>query len=165
MEYIIPAIRSYLSVLAYSEGTSTSPITKNDGYDIIVSGADGKHSFADYSQHPFASGRTAIEVVAPGERFPKGLYSTASGRYQIILPTWKTLAAKLDLLDFSPDSQDDACVELLRQHGAIGAILAGNIQIAIESCSHIWASLPGSTAGQGGKSMEDLLNKYQSFSA
>lgn len=166
MATISPAVTAYLSLLAFSEGTSTSPITQNNGYDIIVSGVDGKHSFTDYSEHPFASGRSAIEVVAPGEKFPNGLYSTASGRYQFILGTWKGLAHKLGLTDFSPSSQDAACVEYLRQHGVVGTILAGNIEQAIETCGQPWgwASMPGSTAGQGGKSMEVLLNKYQSFS-
>ena len=149
-----PQLATFLSLIGYSEGAT---------YTTIVSGVDGHHSFTDFSAHPFAGGRPAIEVVAPGTRFPKGLYSTASGRYQFILPTWKDLAFKLTLPDFTPASQDAACVELLRQHGVTGMILAGNIQEAIQICGESWgwASMPGSTAGQGGKTMGDLLEKYQ----
>jgi muramidase (phage lysozyme) len=157
-----PAFVAFLSLIAYSEGTSTSPITQNQGYDIIVSGVNGSNRFSDYSAHPFASGRPPIEVVAPGPRFPEGLYSTASGRYQIILPTWKELAAQLKLPDFTPASQDAACIELLRQKGAAGCILANNIQQAIENCSGIWASFPDNQYDQpGGKTMGQLLDKYE----
>jgi muramidase (phage lysozyme) len=162
---ISPALQAFLGLVGFSEGTSNSPITRNHGYDIIVSGVDGPNSFTDYSAHPFASGRPAIEVVAPGERFPDGLYSTASGRYQIILPTWEELATKLNLSDFSPASQDAACVQLLAQHGAVNKVIAGDIQGAITACSGTWASFPGSTAGQGGKTMGTLLDKYSELSA
>ena len=153
-----PALAAFLSLISYSEGAD---------YNTIVTGIDGPHTFTDFSAHPFASGRPAIEVVAPGARFPKGLYSTASGRYQFILPTWKGLAARLNLTDFTPASQDAACIELLRQHGITGMVLAGNIQQAIEACggSWGWASMPTSQAGQGGKTMGDLLDQYAKLSA
>ena len=151
-----PALVAWLSLIGYAEGAD---------YSTIVSGVDGPHTFTDFSQHPFASGRPAIEVVAPGARFPNGLYSTASGRYQFILPTWRGLAAKLGLTDFSPASQDAACIDLLRQHGVTGMVLAGNIQEAIMACAPIWASFPGGPYGQGGKTVGDLLDKYQSFLA
>ena len=161
-----PSLAAFLGLIAWAEGTSTSPVTADqEGYNVIVSGVDGPHVLTDYSQHPFASGRPAIEVVAPGARFPHGLYSTASGRYQIILPTWKGLAAQLGLTDFTPISQDTACVELLRQRGAIDMILAGDIQGAIEACSKEWASFPNNPYGQGGKTMGDLLTKYQELVA
>ena len=41
--------RAFLDMLAYSEGTSTSPATKDRGYDVIVTGIDGKPEiFTDY---------------------------------------------------------------------------------------------------------------------
>ncbi|MGB4486807.1 MAG: lysozyme, partial [Pseudomonas veronii] len=33
---------AFLDMLAWSEGTSTSPATAMDGYDVIVTGADRK---------------------------------------------------------------------------------------------------------------------------
>ena len=156
-----PAIAAFLGLIAWSEGTSTSPVTADqEGYNVIVSGADGPNVFTDYSHHPFSGGRPPIEVVAPGARFPRGLYSTASGRYQIIWPTWRVLAVQLGLQDFTPISQDTGCAELHRQRGAIGPILAGDIQTAIENCGREWASFPTSMAGQGGRSMGELLAQY-----
>jgi muramidase (phage lysozyme) len=154
---ISPTLAQFLSLIAFSEGTSTG---LDNGYGVIVSGTDGPHTFTDYSQHPFASGRVAIQVVAPGTRFPDGLYSTASGRYQFILPTWRSLQARLNLPDFSPVSQDAACIELLRQKGAIDLILAGNIQGAIEACSSIWASFPNNEYAQGGHTLGNLLEVW-----
>lgn len=156
-----PVLQSYLDLISFAEGTNTG---LDNGYGVIVSGVDGPHSFTDYSDHPFAGGRPAIEVVAPGIRFPKGLYSTASGRYQLILPTWKALKGQLGLTDFTPYSQDAACIQLLVQHGATALILDGKIQEAIQVCSKEWASFPGSTAGQGGKTMGSLLTKWEELS-
>jgi muramidase (phage lysozyme) len=151
------ALKAFLDLIAHSEGTASG---LDSGYGVIVSGTDGAHSFTDYSAHPFANGRPPIEVVAPGARFPKGLYSTASGRYQIILPTWKSLALDLELRDFTPTSQDAAAIELVVRRGAVASILTGDIQDAIILCSNEWASLPGNSYGQGGHSMGTLLAKY-----
>ncbi len=150
-----PGVVALLDTLGFAEGTSTSPITEDRGYDVIVSGVDGKHRMENYDAHPFANGRPPIVVVAPGVRpnLPNGVKSTASGRYQFILATWKGLAEKLGLTDFSPLSQDRACIELLRQHGVIDLLTEGKVQDALVACggSWGWASMPGSTAGQGGK--------------
>jgi muramidase (phage lysozyme) len=153
------AIAAFLDLIAWSEGTSTSRITKNDGYDVIVSGVDGPHSFTDYSAHPFADGTPAI-VVRTG---PPVLRSSASGRYQIIISTWRSLATLLKLEDFTAASQDTAAVKLLAWRGALLEIEAGNIEAAISSCAETWASFPGNLYGQGGKMAEELLQKYTEF--
>ena len=70
-------IAAFLDMLAVSEGTANHPLTKNRGYDVIVTGLDGKPEiFTDYSDHPFAHGRPAKVFNRRGEK------STASGRYQ-----------------------------------------------------------------------------------
>jgi hypothetical protein len=43
------AVCQMLDLLAWSEGTSTSPVTKADGYDVIVTGVDGPEVFTDYA--------------------------------------------------------------------------------------------------------------------
>jgi len=158
---ISPALKSFLDLLAWSEGTSSSPVTQNDGYDVIVSGVDGKHTFTDFTDHPFANGRPPI-VVRPD---PDRLVSTASGRYQIILGTWSIYKGRLDLTDFSPASQDAVAAQIVAERGAAEKIAAGDIAAAITLCSNIWASLPGNNYGQGGKPMDELLEKYQELSA
>ena len=148
-----------LDLIAWSEGTSTNPLTKNDGYDVIVTGVDGPSVFTDYSDHPFASGRAPVLV-----RRDPPLESTASGRYQILLHWWIAYKQQLGLPDFSPASQDQVAIQQMKERGALVFLANGNVQAAIEACSNIWASLPGNNYGQpGGKTMVALLNQYQTF--
>lgn len=77
-------IAAFLDMLAVSEGTANHPLTKNRGYDVIVTGLDGKPEiFTDYSDHPFAHGRPAKVFNCRGEnpRPPVAISSfTCSGR-------------------------------------------------------------------------------------
>lgn len=149
---------SLLGAIAWSEGTSTSPITQNDGYDIIVSGVDGPHSFSDYSDHPFADGRPSIVV----RRVPL-LISSASGRYQLELHWWEAYRVMLNLPDFSPASQDAVAIQQIRERGGLEMLTAGDVAKAIGACSEIWASLPGAPYGQPVKTMDEVLAKYQNL--
>ncbi|WP_298214366.1 hypothetical protein [Acidocella sp.] len=54
----------------------------------------------------------------------------------------------LRLPDFSPQSQDWAALHLIRERGAMPAIDAGRLSVAIDLCAAIWASLPGNSYGQ-----------------
>lgn len=175
-----PYVPAFLDLLAWSEGTATSPATKNDGYDVIVTGIDGKPEiFTDYSHHPFdhwphpTSARRESKLIARADAEHCTIYSDAAGRYQIILPTWLSLEHVLGEMygkklgtDFSPLAQDIAAVELIRERKdsqgvtALSWLLAGRIAVAIHLCSAVWASLPGSTAGQGGKSLPSCLAKW-----
>ena len=149
-------VAAFLNLIAISEGTSTSLQTQNDGYDVIVSGIDGAHTFTDYSAHPFAAGREPI-VVRKG---PPPLDSTASGRYQITLPTWQYLTEVRQLTNFTPQSQDLAALALLGECHALSAIIVGHIADAIDRASTTWASFPGNSYGQGEHTLEWLLGKY-----
>lgn len=156
-----PKLKSFLDLIAWSEGTSTSRITKNDGYDVIVSGVDGPSIFTSYADHPFASGRPAVVV-----RKEPLLTSTAAGRYQILLHWWQQYKAMLHLPDFSPASQDAVAIQQIRERGGLAKIEAGDIQGAIAACSNIWASMPGNDYGQaGGHTMQALLDRFGTIQA
>lgn len=142
-------------MLGISEGTANSPITQDDGYDIIVTGIEGRERFDDYSDHPFADGRPAKTINHAG------LMSTASGRYQFILRTWKYYQRLLNLPDFSPRSQDLAAQEDFKQHNALTDIENGEIVSAIGKCATEWASLPGGNSGQHENAMNSLLSTYE----
>jgi muramidase (phage lysozyme) len=151
MSDVYPNRSAFLAMLGWSEGTRSSSATKCDGYDVIVTGADGRPEvFSDFSAHPFAAGRPA-KVVQPG------LYSTASGRYQVLLRYWLAYAKSLGLTDFSPASQDAIALQQIRERGALPLIDGGNIQLAIQRCSKLWASLPGSGYAQPEQKMDRLL--------
>jgi len=154
-------IPQFLDLIAFSEGTSTSPITQDRGYDVIVSGIDGPHRMAHYNTHPFCvtPPRGPITVrLGPPE-----LESTASGRYQLLARYFLVYEAQLGLSDFSPLSQDLICIQQLRECRAVPMIEAGNIEGAIQAASSRWASFPGNTDGQGGKTLSALMTQWNSI--
>jgi muramidase (phage lysozyme) len=156
-----PNLLRFLDLTAWSEGTSISPLTKCDGYDVIVSGIYGAAVFEDFSDHPFAKGR-APQIV----RSNPLLRSTASGRYQLMLHWWLAYKEELKLTDFSPRSQDLVAVQQIRERNALKLIDGGNFAQAITACSNLWASFPGNSYGQaGGHTMVALLGRLQGIVA
>ena len=150
-----PKLQAFLALIGWSEGTSTSPVTKNQGYDVIVTGINGPQVFTDYSDHPFAHGGSVTVRAVPL------LISTAAGRYQVLARYWNAYRQQLHLPDFSPHSQDAVAIQQIRERHALPMIEAGDVQGAIEACSNIWASFPGNSYGQGGHSMDALLEEYK----
>ena len=148
---------AFLAMLRFSEGTSTSRATQSNGYDVIVTGMDGKPEvFTDYSDHPFAKGR-------PGKVFNKrGDRSTASGAYQQLYKYWPHYKALLQLPDFSPASQDKLAICLITEQRAYDDVISGRIESAIDKCRNIWASLPGAGYGQAERDIVQLLKAYKS---
>ena len=150
--------KAILNVIAFCEGTSTSAMTKNDGYDVIVTGINEVGEiFTDYSDHPFAKGRPAKIVNK------KGLKSTASGRYQQIYKYWPAYKKQMGLTDFSPATQDKLAIQLIRERGALGDVDSGDVKAFAEKCCNIWASLPGSPYGQPTKSLSQIIAKFSEF--
>lgn len=153
-----PNQKAYLDMLSFSEGTcyGKHPTTNQDGYDVIVTGADGvPELFTDMSQHPFANNRPAKKINS------SGLYSTASGRYQFMKRDWMYYKNMLHLPDFGPVSQDRWALQLIAERGAIQLIEQGNIPQAIFRCKNLWASLPGAGyAGQHENRLQPLLDHY-----
>ncbi|QOU06813.1 glycoside hydrolase family 104 protein [Pseudomonas fluorescens] len=146
---------AFLDMLAWSEGTSTSPATALDGYDVIVTGIDRKPEiFTDFSDHPFAKGRRSKVINS------KGLTSNASGRYQQMLKDWPNYRTLLALPDFSPISQDLLALQHIRECRALPDVHAGRLETAIEKCRNIWASLPGAGYGQREHRLGDLIQQY-----
>jgi muramidase (phage lysozyme) len=174
-------LAAFLDLIAASEGTSSHPLTRADGYDVIVSGVDGHNVFTDFATHPFALGRAPIlvraarpeqvktlpigsdskpQIVAPAV---PALHSTASGRYQLILPTWHEISAAMHLGTFSPQNQDAAALKILDECHATEAILALDIPTAIDKACDVWASFPGNLYHQGGRPMNWLLTHWQMY--
>ncbi|HIH8281368.1 glycoside hydrolase family 24 protein [Escherichia coli] len=150
-------LRALLDTIAVTEGTSTHPKTKHDGYDVIVTGLDGiPEVFTDYTTHPFSNGRR-------GKVFnKKGLRSTASGRYQFLVKHWDHYRRQLRLVDFGPGSQDKWAIQLIKERKAMSDIENGFIKPAIMKISNIWASLPGAGYGQHEFTMEKVIEIYKS---
>jgi muramidase (phage lysozyme) len=139
-------VAAFLDMIAVSEGTDNGRQRTNDrGYDVMVGGG----LVPNYVDHP----RKLV-------RLSNILKSTAAGRYQFLKRTWDGLVAKLGLPDFSPASQDLACVELLKQRRAYLLIQAGKWADAVQACSKEWASLPGAGYGQHEQKLDTLRAAY-----
>ena len=148
-------VAAFLDMLAWSEGTSTSPATVCDGYDVIVTGIDKRPEvFTDFSVHPFSRGRPSKVINS------KGLTSNAAGRYQHMLKDYPHYRDLLKLPDFGPASQDKWAVQLIRERGALGDIQAGRLAAAVSKCRNIWASLPGAGYNQPEHRFDALRAQY-----
>jgi muramidase (phage lysozyme) len=149
----------FLDLIAFSEGTSTSIYTKDDGYDVLVSGVPGSaspHVFSSFADHPFIHLPAVLWATKP-----HNMYSTAAGRYQQMLHDWGYYKNLLKLADFSPLSQDEVALQHIRESKALVPLQQGNIEHAINLCSNIWASFPGNNYGQaGGKHLQVLIDWY-----
>ena len=88
------------------------------------------------------------------------LYSTASGRYQLLLRYWRAYQGMLHLPDFSPSSQDAVALRQIHEQGADAAVEVGDVEDAIYKCANLWASLPGNPYAQGGHTAEVLIQKW-----
>lgn len=148
-------IAAFLWMIRVCEGTSSSK-----GYQIMFTGAtfdpenpkfiatnkytqrfDGQPNKAyQWKDHP----NLPISASISGN----GITSTAAGAYQFLYSTWKECQSALGLPDFSPLSQDKACIRILKQRKALNDIMAGNFTSAIAKTNRIWASLPGSPYNQ-----------------
>ncbi|HGL4257509.1 glycoside hydrolase family 104 protein [Burkholderia dolosa] len=142
---------AFLDMIAHSEGTVHDPATKDDGYDVLVTGVNGPQRFSSYADHP------NILVTINHN----GLKSTAAGRYQLLHRFWQPYKTILKLPDFSPVSQDLVALQQIRERGALQYIDEGMFDEAVRACSNIWASLPGNDYGQRQNSVAVLLTAYQ----
>lgn len=125
-------VKAFLTMIRKSEGTDAA-----DGYSYIFGSSpqNNERSFG-FEKHP--------DIKVPF----RGGFSTAAGAYQLLTGTWNELQAQLSLPDFSPHSQDLACVALLSQRNCLQRLMNGDLDFALHQAAGIWASLPGNNYGQ-----------------
>lgn len=134
-------------MIAVSEGTQ--PIGDR-GYNCIVGSTTQKPVLFDsYADHP----RVLVDLG-------NGLKSSAAGRYQILERYFDAYKALLGLKDFSPKSQDDIALQMIRERGAFADVAAGRFEEAVAKCSNIWASLPGAGYGQHENTLASLKQAF-----
>ncbi len=112
-------IKAMLDLIAWAEGAD---------YDVSYTG----QKFTSFTDHP-----RALYTA-------NGISSDAAGRYQFLSPTWDKLKAKLKLKDFSPQSQDKAAIELMKQCHGYGYAVRGDVRGFADRCWTQWASLHSS---------------------
>lgn len=137
-------LRAFLLLIRWCEGTSGE-----DGYRTMVGG----RKFDDFRDHPrqMFSG-----IFSNGTRWR----SSAAGAFQFLAGTWDEAKAALNLPDFSPASQDQAAIWLIRRRGALEDVEAGRLTEALRKCSPEWASLPFASYGQPTKSYDSCEKIY-----
>ena len=140
-----PNVQAFLHAIRLGEGTSDA-----DGYRRLVGG----ELFGSYHDHP-----RIVTAVRSGDRI---IHSSAAGAYQIIRGTWEWLRDLYHFEDFSPECQDEAAVALIAAKHALENVMDGKISEAIEKCSTVWASLPGSPYGQRTERLDAVLAEYES---
>lgn len=140
-----PNVAAFSVMIRVGEGTSDP-----DGYRRLF-GGELIDTFAD---HP----RKAVTRLLRG----MPITSTAAGAGQFLERTWDEIAAKLELPDFSPASQDVAIVALIRRRGALEDVRAGRFEDAVRKCAKEWASLPGSPYGQPTRTIDQARTAYAS---
>jgi len=135
--------QAFLEAIAHSEIGAGLLAVSDNGYNVLVGAtAQAPLLFTDYSDHP--------------NIYNAACNSTAAGRYQVLHRYWVYYKRMLELPDFGKDSQDAVCMQYLKECHALDDINAGNFASAVDKCSHIWASLPGSPYGQHTNKLEDL---------
>ena len=141
-------VQAFLETIAFAEGT-IGP----DGYRMMFTG----QLFNSFQAHPNVKNCSLYKG--------KPLCSTAAGKYQILKTTWDEISRKLKLPDFSPESQDLATVQLIKQAGAYQDIVAGRFDDAVFKLSPTWASFltpqGKSYYNQPSKKLTELRSVYQ----
>lgn len=128
-------VQAFLGLIRDTEGTAKGA----DPYRVY--GGSTKNQIKDLSKPDFKRwGFTQTDG--------KKNTSSASGAYQFLERTWNGLAKQHGLKDFSPRSQDLGAIALLKQSGALDAILKGDFDTAVKKANRTWASLPGSPYAQ-----------------
>lgn len=142
MTGISPNARAVLDAISFAEGTAGA-----NGYTTMFGGGQ----FDWRKGHP--------DQVVDGGRYK----SAAAGRYQFMPSTWSGVSKQLGLKDFSPQSQDLAALQLIRNRG-----VDPDQPMTAESWAKLapeWASLPTlggkSYYGQPVKSLDSIMGVYQ----
>lgn len=154
-----PQICAALDMIAMSELGAKLLAASDDGYDILVGSTPWNVMlFHGYEQHP--NKLQKLRMRDPSTNEIVTIHSTAAGRYQQIFRTWAGVASQLKLPDFSPLSQDRACIKLLMDCGAFTLFQLGRAEQAIEKARRTWASLPGAGYGQPEHSLAKVLGWF-----
>lgn len=146
---------AFLRAIRLGEGTAGA-----DGFSVLCGGGN-LSTFADHPANLGWRGWRMPAQMAINAGFADGVaYSTAAGAYQMTKPTWNRVAARLGLVDFSPENQDAAAWYLIGEKGAQVDVLAGRVAVAIGKLGRLWASLPGAAAKQRQVTLAAFNNEF-----
>jgi muramidase (phage lysozyme) len=151
---------AFLAAIRWAEGTDDG-----NGYRAVYGHTKSRPKlFGSFAAHPVESGEwpgeRLTDAMCRGAGLEPGCITTAAGAYQMILPTWRRMAQSLGLRDFTPASQDQAALWLIREAGALTDVDAGRFDAAVGKVRRVWASLPGAGYEQPERSITALRDVY-----
>ena len=116
-------LKAFLEVIAFAEGAD---------YNTYYQGS----KFKNLSEHPYIT-KEKPKIPLKGTN----LFSTAAGKYQITATTWNEYKKRVNLTDFSPESQDKFAIFLIDKiRKALKDVEDGYLDIAMNKCRNEWAS-------------------------
>jgi len=147
-------VRAFMRMIRVGEGT-----VGDVGYETLFGGQsfikDYNKNFSDHPQVSITRGK---------------LTSSAAGAYQVMGYTWmdsKMISQRIKngINDFSPRSQDEFCVVILKhkRKKSLEKIMSGDIDGALNLLSYEWASLPPGRYGQPVKTREEVISYYNIY--
>lgn len=138
---------AFLWMIKVSELGRPLIAASDSGYNVLVGATASKPLlFPSYAAHPNILNRR--------------LNSTAAGAYQLLGRYFSPYKALLKLPDFGPISQDRIAIQQMRERSALAPLQQGDLATAIDRCSNIWASFPGSPYGQHTNTLDYLRDAY-----
>lgn len=140
-----PRLSAFLATIRWAETGTSEP----ESYRKLVFNG----TFDDFSTHPQKKQCAPING--------KNVCSTAAGAYQMLNKSWQDLAPKLNLKDFSPESQDKMAIEYIRRNNALNDVEAGKFDTAVCKVGRVWASFPCNSYGQPQRPLAKLRSVYQ----
>lgn len=144
-----PNRQIFLALIRWAEGTDKNLESKvAEGYNLLF----GYETFEDFSKHP-------------KRRIKKGgIVSSAAGAYQIMDFSWDEIMKSYWLPDFSPASQDQACLWLIhKKRKALDKVDSLDLNGFLKKCSYEWASLPFSPYGQPTKTLAQTQAAFETL--
>lgn len=139
-------VKAMLDVIGKCEGAD---------YDSLFGDRPGHpNKFTDFSQHP-------LNDYEYKDKSGKVLHTTAAGKYQITLSTWKWLVSLYHFTDFTASTQDKAAIALISSHNALMDTVNGRFETALYKCRNEWASLPTATVAQPHRDLITVKQWYE----
>ena len=113
----------------------------------------------------FAQAVLELPIAPQYLREVRSSCSTAAGRYQYMIDTWKAVRSAADLDSFEPEDQESAPEYLIKtvRHVTVPQdrpMTASEFSNAMTKLSWEWAALPPGQYGQPNKSMSQMRTKY-----
>lgn len=147
MSYTIDDLRRFLphpNVQAFYQVVRFKESSLDDSAYRMVNGGP---PITDFSRHPYEG----LKTTEGGH---------AAGAPQFIPTTWGGLVRKYGFTDFSPPNQDLGYVGCLIERNALGLVMSGDFDKAVEACRKEWSSLPGAAESRASWTMDKARDLY-----